>query len=221
MLKVESLGICAGLTAEEKMAPAKVEITSGDTTIAKGTCLFTRDGMNVIGSVSAAGVVDAAVELTKPEDLKLVAEKTVTREVAVKKNAALIKTGVPKANIKTAKVDNAEVTPDEDGNLPLSPAAAEDKICEVELTVTAEAPFVLGNSALGPNHKMLLDAGPVHFSMIVEAEKSDHSKHSKTRCTVRGRKPWKNTGDDGPLHIDPTPVEAASGSGSGSGSGNP
>ena len=211
MLKVESLGICAGLTAEEKMAPAKVAITANGDTIAKGTCLFTRDGMNVIGSVSAAGVVDAEVELAKPEDLKLVAEKTVTREVAVKKNATLIKTGVPKANIKEAKVDNVDAEPDEDGNLPLDPAD-EDKICEVELTVTAEAPFVLGNGALGPNHTMLLDAGPVHFSMIVEAEKSDHAKHSKTRCTVRGRKPWKNTGDDGPLHINPEPVAAASGS---------
>ena len=205
MLKVESLGICpAGLTAEEKLAPAKVEVLADGTPIAKGNCIFTRDGMNMIGSVSAAGnVPEGGVNLDSADKLELSAKKTVARTVAVKKGAKKIETGVH--NVAKARVDGEEKEIDDKGVITIDEAADAMEV-EVELDLEATAPFVVaGNAALA--HKLVLDEGPIHFSMIVEAEKSDHAKHSKTRCTVRGRKPWKNTGDDGPLHIDPEPVE--------------
>ena len=208
MLKVENLDIMlSGLTAEEKMAPAKVVVKANGTAIAHGTCSFTNDGMNIIGSVAAGGAAPAGVELANPAALVLEASRDVARKLAVKKGATEVKTHLPlkDARVSNVKLDGTAVAADkmdENGVITLVPAAAEDAEMELTLTVTASAPFVFAkNTLVCGAPKLAIDEGPVHFSMIVEAEHHHCSTHSKTRCTVRGRKPWKNTGEDGPLHV--------------------
>lgn len=208
MLKVESLDIMlSGLTAEEKMAPAKVVVKANSTAIAHGTCSFTHDGMNTIGSVAAGGAVSAAAELANPAALVLEASRDVARKLAVKKGATKVATNLPlkDARVSAVKLDGTTVEAasiDENGVITLAEAAAEDAEMELTLTVTASAPFVFTkNTLVCGAPKLVIDQGPVHFSMIVEAEHHPGSKHSNTRCTVRGRKPWKNTGEDGPLHV--------------------
>ena len=209
MIKVENLDIMLnGLTAEEKMAPAKVTVKKGSTEIAHGNCIFTHDGMNTIGSIAAGGVAPE-VALAVPSDLKLEATKEVARTLAVKKGATKVETHL---NLKDSRVSNITLDGDDvddsaiddKGAITLTSAAAEDAEMELRFTVTATAEFEFAKNTLvcgAPG--LVIDEGPVHFSMIVEAEHHPCAKHSKTRCTIRGRKPWKNTGDDGPLHVAP------------------
>lgn len=209
MIKVENLDIMLnGLTAEEKMAPAKVTVKKGSTEIARGNCIFTHDGMNTIGSIAAGGVApEDGVALTAPSDLKLEATKEIARTLAVKKGATEVKTHLPlkDARVAEVKLDGVAVADgkmDENGVITLDDAAAEDTEMELTFKVKAEAEFEFAKNTLvcgAPG--LVIDEGPVHFSMIVEAEHHPCAKHSKTRCTIRGRKPWKNTGDDGPLHV--------------------
>ena len=208
MIKVENLDIMLhGLTAEERMAPAKVEIKKNDDVIAEGNCIFTNDGMNVIGSIAAGGAVAADVALTAPSDLKLEATKEIARTLAVKKGATEVKTHLPlkDARVADVKLDGTAVAAgkiDENGVITLAAAATEDTEMELTFKVKAEAEFEFAkNTLVCGAPELVIDAGPVHFSMIVEAEHHHCAKHSKTRCMIRGRKPWKNTGDDGPLHV--------------------
>ena len=214
MIKVENLDIMLnGLTAEEKMAPAKVTVKKDDTEIAHGNCIFTHDGMNTIGSIAAGGVApEDGVALAAPSDLKLEATKEIARTLAVKKGATEVKTHLPlkDARVAEVKLDGNDVAAgkmDENGVITLDDAAAEDTEMELTFKVKAEAEFEFAkNTLVCGATELVIDEGPVHFSMIVEAEHHPCAKHSKTRCTIRGRKPWKNTGDDGPLHVKDLPT---------------
>lgn len=208
MLKVKSLNMIDGLTVEEKMAPGQVEITIGSADPIKGTAHFKRDGMNLVASVLAGGVITAENLKVNPEDITVKVTKKLVRDVKIAKGQSTLKLTKVMSEALADAAENIKLDGDDctksSGDITFT-EATEDKVAKLEFTAeVAEAAAEDSDLKAADGEKLLLvEQGPIHFSMICEAEHHPCSKHSKTRCTVRGRKPWKVTGEDGPIHLAP------------------
>ena len=202
MLKVKSLNMIDGLdlTAEELALPAVAVVKVKDQEV-HGTVSFKNDGMNTVATVLAGGTIEEVAALN-PSDIKVEVRKTLKREAEVKKDDTKINTGLG-ASVLSAKVDGTAVDSAKlsDGVITIN-AAAEDHTAELELVVkVAEGAAEDSDVKEDSTGHLMAEAGPIHFSMICEVKHHPCSKHSKTRCSVRGRKPWKVTGEDGPIHL--------------------
>lgn len=208
MLKVKSLNMIDGLTVEEKMAPGQVVVTVKDAEI-KGTAHFKRDGMNLVASVLAGGNIEEQKGFT-PADVTVKVTKKLVRDIEIAKGDAevdladhLSEAILDKIVADSVKLDGKAVTVTSN-KITLDPAATKDKVAKLELVATV-AEGTAEDSNLASVDTLDADAGPIHFSMICEVEHHPCSKHSKTRCSVRGRKPWKVTGEDAPIRLSPLP----------------
>lgn len=199
MLKVKSLNMSEGLSREEALADGVAVVKISGTQVAKGVCRFKTDGTNTVALIHAAGNPSAITTAFAPSAITVEVVKVLHREAAVKTGDVSINTGFGDA-VTAAKLDGTAV---ESANLSHGvitiDAAAKDEVHELELTVvaasgTAEDTNVTGNA-------LVLDSGPCHFSIIAEAIHMPGKNHSKTRCSVRGRKPWMVPGEDGPIHL--------------------
>lgn len=206
MLKVKSLNMIDGLTAEEKMAPGQVVVDISSGAQIKGTAHFTCDGVNLVASILAGGNIEKEVPAFTPDQVTVTVTKKLVRDVDIAEgdtevdltkhlSSAII------ANIveNSAKLDGKAVTV-ATNKITLDTAATKDKTAKLELAVTV-ATGAAEDDNLASTDTLTADLGPIHFSMICEVEHHPCSKHSKTRCTVRGRKPWKATGEDAPIHL--------------------
>ena len=200
MLKVKSLNMTAGLSREEALADgvAVVKVTGVADPIAKGVCRFKADGTNTVALIHAAGNPSAITTPFAPSAITVEVEKVLNREVAVKKGDTSINTGLGDA-VTAAKLDGTDVTGDLSHGVITIDAAAKDEVHELELTVLAASGAAEDTNVAG--NALVLDAGPCYFSIIAEAIHMPGKKHSKTRCSVRGRKPWMVPGEDGPIHL--------------------
>ena len=197
MVKVETLNLKdVGLTTEEKMAPGRATVSIGSDTTLKGMCHFKRDGMNLVAAIQAGGVSSGEATLA-PSDITVEVEKDIVREFEVTAAQTSVNTGLG-ADLKAATLDGTPCTVSS-GVITIS-AQGEKKTLTFVLTVA-----VAEGTASDPNvnaaHSLALDAGPVKMSMICLAEKAPGAKPSKTRCSIRGRKPWITIGEDAPLHL--------------------
>lgn len=197
MIKFEQLNLAnIDLTEEEKAAPAHAEVAIKGATL-KGTCHFKRDGMNLVAAVQTGGAAAEQTDVTL-DDIKLTLKKTITREYEVEASQATVDTKLGDAVVSAKQAGNSVTV--SDGVVTLDPTPAEAGTIALDLELN------LGEAAatdpnLNAAHKLKLDAGPVHVSAICMVEKAPGTKPSKTRCSIRGRKPWITVGEDAPLHL--------------------
>lgn len=200
MLKFENVNMIDGLTAEEAAAPGFVTVKIVSTEVAHGMCQFKLDGMNTVALIQAAGNTGVNTPF-EPADITVEVVKVLNREAAVKKGDTSINTGLGDA-VTAAKLDGTDVeAADLSHGVITIDEAAKDEVHELELTVLVGTGAASDANVAGK--VLVLDAVPFQISAIAEAKHAPGQKHSKTNCTIRGRKPWKVTGEDGPLHMAP------------------
>ena len=233
MLKIDKISLvdCGFTPAELVHLQGKAVVKAGGVKF-EGNFRMVNCGAATMCTIDAAGKLEAAVFLNKPEDLTVELSGSFVRKVAVPAGATKLDTGL-KVKDATVKFNGAALSLDSDPDEVTKTywAGTLEAVCKdrvVDIVIEFDDKHAFGSAAAHDsniNHKIELKAdneeGNVHFAILANVSVLPGKEPNKTSLEVRGAKPWKVLGEKACVHVDPalTPSEDAEG-GATSGGGN-